>query len=140
MKTGDKIGSMHVSTLDPADLRLLHALQIDPRASFSDIAAALRTDPATVSRRWSRLREGGYVWITGVSGTRGLDVFALIDVDCEPSRLTAVADRVFDPGETVVLQLQDPTDARPDPVAATTGRIRDVRPRPAGMRGFGRLR
>ncbi|MBM9465350.1 Lrp/AsnC family transcriptional regulator [Aeromicrobium sp. YIM 150415] len=85
---------MHVSTLDPADLRLLHALQIDPRASFSDIAAALRTDPATVSRRWSRLREGGYVWITGVSGTRGLDGFALIDVDCEPSRLTAVADEL----------------------------------------------
>lgn len=43
-------------TLDPVDLRLLHALQIDGRAAFSRIADVLGVSDRTVARRFGRLR------------------------------------------------------------------------------------
>lgn len=44
------------STLDPLDLKLLHALQIDGRAPFSRIAEVLGVSDQTVARRFRRLR------------------------------------------------------------------------------------
>ncbi|WP_165070585.1 Calx-beta domain-containing protein [Paludisphaera rhizosphaerae] len=55
-------------------------------------------------------------------------------------RLTAVADHVFDPGETVVLQLQSPTHTTLDAAMQTTVRIRNIRPRPARVWAAHRLR
>ncbi|MFE2763905.1 Lrp/AsnC family transcriptional regulator [Streptomyces halstedii] len=57
-------------TLDPVDLRLLHALQIDGRAAFSRIADVLGVSDRTVARRFGRLRARGSVRVAGVTGSR----------------------------------------------------------------------
>lgn len=56
--------------LDMLDRRLAHALQVDGRASFSRLAAALGVSDQTVARRYTRLRS-----------SRALRVVGLTDVD-----------------------------------------------------------
>ncbi|MGI5157498.1 AsnC family transcriptional regulator [Microbispora sp. CA-102843] len=58
-------------TLDPLDLRLLHALQVDGRAPFSRIAEVLDVSDRTVARRFARLRFAGAARVTGVAGSGG---------------------------------------------------------------------
>lgn len=43
-----------VRLLSEEDLALVHALQLQPRASWSVLGRALDVDPVTVARRWSR--------------------------------------------------------------------------------------
>lgn len=50
--------------LDEVDLALVHALQLDARAPWTRIAAAIGIDAATVVRHWSALREEGLAWLT----------------------------------------------------------------------------
>ncbi|MFE5395962.1 Lrp/AsnC family transcriptional regulator [Streptomyces sp. NPDC056568] len=76
--------------LDELDLALVNALQINPRAPWTEVGAALNVDPATVARRWQRLREGGYAWVTAYPYDRG-GSGALIEVDCAPGQDAAVA-------------------------------------------------
>ena len=59
----------HMETTDPRgldeiDLALIHALQLDARAPWTRIAAAIGVDAATVVRHWSALREEGLAWLT----------------------------------------------------------------------------
>ncbi|MFE6922793.1 Lrp/AsnC family transcriptional regulator [Nocardia sp. NPDC057663] len=56
--------------LDAVDLGLLHALQVDGRASFSRIAEVLDVSDRTVARRFARLRAHGLVRVTGVADSR----------------------------------------------------------------------
>ncbi|MFD0363133.1 Lrp/AsnC family transcriptional regulator [Nocardia sp. GCM10030253] len=53
--------------LDALDLQLLHALQIDGRASFSRIAEVLGVSDRTVARRYERLRAAGKLRVTGAT-------------------------------------------------------------------------
>ncbi|MDQ0798257.1 Lrp/AsnC family transcriptional regulator [Streptomyces sp. B1I3] len=57
-------------TLDLLDLRLLHALQLDGRASFSKIADVLGVSDRTVARRFGRLRTTGTARVVGVPDSR----------------------------------------------------------------------
>lgn len=50
--------------LDELDLAIVHALQIDARAPWAAVGAAVGADPATVVRRWSRLQERRLAWFT----------------------------------------------------------------------------
>lgn len=75
-------------TLDVIDRRLLHALQIEPRASWSDLAPIVGVDAATLGRRWERLRAEGLAWVTGHS-SRGMG--ALVEIECVPASLEAAA-------------------------------------------------
>ena len=50
--------------LSELDLALVHALQVDARAHWSQIAQVLDVDAATVSRRWSAISESGWAWFT----------------------------------------------------------------------------
>lgn len=59
-----------MTELDAIDVRLAHALQVDGRAPFSRIAAALDLSDQTVARRYARLR-----------ATRALRVVGLTDPD-----------------------------------------------------------
>lgn len=47
------------------DLELVHALQISPRATWSDLGKALDRHPTTLAGRWTRLHDDGLVWVTG---------------------------------------------------------------------------
>ncbi|MFF2082089.1 Lrp/AsnC family transcriptional regulator [Kitasatospora sp. NPDC058162] len=81
------------SDYDELDRRLVHALQIDGRAPFSTIAAALGVSDRTVARRYARLRSTGAVRVLG-----GVDPIALgaelwlLRVRCAPSAAVAVAE------------------------------------------------
>lgn len=53
--------------LDHIDRGLIHALQIDARAPFSRIAAALDTSPQTVARHYQRLRSQAGLRVVGLA-------------------------------------------------------------------------
>ncbi|WP_344886105.1 Lrp/AsnC family transcriptional regulator [Zhihengliuella alba] len=57
-------GSGHGIVLDEEDLRLLHALQIAPRASWAELGRLLGMAPSTAARRWVRLEESGAAWVS----------------------------------------------------------------------------
>lgn len=52
--------------LDELDRALIHALHIDGRASFTQLAAVLAVSPQTVSRRYERLREQAALRVVGL--------------------------------------------------------------------------
>jgi DNA-binding Lrp family transcriptional regulator len=54
-------------TLDELDRKLLQALQLDGRASFSRIAAVLGVSDQTVARRYRRLRSSGDLRVLGIA-------------------------------------------------------------------------
>jgi DNA-binding Lrp family transcriptional regulator len=55
-----------VCMLDELDRALLHALHIDGRASFAQLATVLAVSPQTVSRRYDRLREQAALRVVGL--------------------------------------------------------------------------
>jgi len=79
-------------------------LQIEPRASWTKIAAVLGVDAVTVARRWTRLREERLVWATAHElGTVHLHA-AVIEVECVSNPAEVAADLVKDP-ECVALDI-----------------------------------
>ena len=81
--------------LPPEDLELVHALQIAPRASWTQLGAALGRHPTTLAARWDRLRADGRSWVTahlGTSGTQGCATF--IGLECRPGRRAEVLERL----------------------------------------------
>lgn len=59
----DKYGS-GPELLGELDLAIVHALQIDARAPWTRVAAAIGADAATVARHWQSLRDGSLAWLT----------------------------------------------------------------------------
>ncbi|MEV0264114.1 AsnC family transcriptional regulator [Streptomyces sp. NPDC050617] len=78
---------------DELDRRLVHALQIAPRAAFSTIAGVLGVSDRTIARRYARLRSAGAVRVLG-----GVDPVALgavqwfLRVRCAPAAAVPVAE------------------------------------------------
>ncbi|MFJ5922806.1 Lrp/AsnC family transcriptional regulator [Kitasatospora sp. NPDC092948] len=79
--------------IDELDLALVDALRVDPRAPWSRLAGPLGVDPATLSRRWARLAAAGDAWVTCYPSQDriGRGLAALVQVDCPPDRVSAVA-------------------------------------------------
>jgi DNA-binding Lrp family transcriptional regulator len=82
--------------LDELDLALINCLEIDPRASWRRLGAALEVDPVTIARRWQRLSSTGTAWITGRSvGHRTPEsCLAVVEVDCTTTRALDIAHRL----------------------------------------------
>jgi DNA-binding Lrp family transcriptional regulator len=82
--------------IDELDLALVDALRLDPRASWSRLSGPLGVDPATLSRRWSRLAAAGDAWVTCYPSTDrlGYGLTALVEVECRADQVAAVADRL----------------------------------------------
>lgn len=74
--------------LDRTDRRLLHALQIEPRASWNELAPIVGVDAATLGRRWERIRSDGIAW---ASAPRMFGQGALIEIECAPAQLESTA-------------------------------------------------
>ncbi|MEU0075029.1 Lrp/AsnC family transcriptional regulator [Streptomyces sp. NPDC006332] len=74
-------------------MELIHALQLSPRASWTQLGRALALDPVTVARRWERLAEAGLAWVTCVAGTALHSEFCMvyIEIECVPGRLDDIA-------------------------------------------------
>lgn len=89
MRTGE-------SVLGEADLSLIHALQIAPRASWTQLSAVLGASPDTLARRWEHLTAGGYAWSSLLAARRGTDamLYAWIELECVAGRAEATATEV----------------------------------------------
>ncbi|MFI1161165.1 Lrp/AsnC family transcriptional regulator [Streptomyces sioyaensis] len=78
-------------TLDALDRRLIHALQIDGRASFSRIATVLGAPERTVTRRYHRLRSALVVRVVGLVDSRRIGMLDwFVRIDCTPDAADAV--------------------------------------------------
>lgn len=83
-----KIASESQSPLSDEDFELISALQIAPRAKWSELGPILGRHPSTLSARWERLRAQNLVWCLGHLGGRpGLNCAALIEVEADPARM-----------------------------------------------------
>jgi DNA-binding Lrp family transcriptional regulator len=78
--------------LDALDRQLIHALQIDGRAPFSQIAAALGVSDQTVARRYRKLRTSGAMRVLGLPDARRFGhVEWLIRIQCAPDAASGMA-------------------------------------------------
>ncbi|WP_405064160.1 Lrp/AsnC family transcriptional regulator [Kribbella sp. NBC_01505] len=86
--------------MDDVDFALVNALQISPRAGWSQLETIIGVDATTLSRRWSRLVDSGLVWsscfaVTPPEGPRqSRGVIALVEVSCVAGEREDVLDRI----------------------------------------------
>jgi DNA-binding Lrp family transcriptional regulator len=79
--------------MDQLDRQILHALQLDGRAPFRRIAAALGTSEQTVARRYRRLYADGVVRVTGVVDPTGAGQSQwFVRIQCRPDSASSLAD------------------------------------------------
>ncbi|MCU1406226.1 MAG: hypothetical protein JWQ43_2529 [Glaciihabitans sp.] len=107
--------------LDELDFQLIDALQRAPRASWTSLAPMLRTDPSTLSRRWSAMTSDGLAWTTcyvlpermqlrSANGDRLRSSTAVVEVRCAPGRREQVASALEVQG--AVINVECTTGAR----------------------------
>lgn len=83
---------MDSNALDTIDRQLVHALQIDGRAPFSQIASVLGVSDQTVARRYRRLRGSGAMRVLGLPNAgRFGHIEWLVRVQCTPDAAASVA-------------------------------------------------
>ncbi|MBO1333588.1 Lrp/AsnC family transcriptional regulator [Streptomyces sp. VRA16 Mangrove soil] len=103
------------SSVSEADLTLIHALQLAPRAGWAQLAAALGPSADTLARRWARLTAQGRAWSGMLPGalTAGSPAVstAWIRVECAAGTVpdTAAA-LVEDPGTLTVQHVTGAAD------------------------------
>ncbi|GHD02418.1 Lrp/AsnC family transcriptional regulator [Zhihengliuella salsuginis] len=67
------------------DLRLINALQIHPRQTWTVLGDVLGQHPTSLAKRWNRLVERGLAWIScHPIGDPNQMSLAFLDVQCEP--------------------------------------------------------
>jgi DNA-binding Lrp family transcriptional regulator len=76
------------------DIAILDALHVNPRMSFDQIGRVLDISAVTAARRWRRLVDAGYAWVSSAIGPRMPVVGALLEAECEPGAAQSVADRL----------------------------------------------
>jgi DNA-binding Lrp family transcriptional regulator len=82
-----------LSTRDDLDRRVLHALQIDGRASFARIGEVLGVSDQTVARRYARLRREGVARVLGLTDPLRLGLTPwLVRVRCTPDAAASVGE------------------------------------------------
>ncbi|MEJ1201645.1 MULTISPECIES: Lrp/AsnC family transcriptional regulator [unclassified Streptomyces] len=82
-----------VTELSEIDLALVEALQLDPRAPWSRIAAVIGIDATTAARRWRRLSDSGVAWITAYPA-RHASVVGYVDLSCEAAAVDSLTTRL----------------------------------------------
>lgn len=88
------------SDLDETDLALVHALQLQPRVTWSRLARVLGVDASTLTRRWSRLTQEGLAWFTCYPSRskdwtgHDWEAHAFVEVECFPGHRQTVMDEL----------------------------------------------
>lgn len=91
---------------DDLDRALVHALQLDGRASFSRIAQVLGVSDQTVARRYTRLRGEGSLRVLGLTNPAALgEVQWLVRVQCTPDAASSVAEALARRDDTAWVSL-----------------------------------
>lgn len=91
--------------VDALDLRLIHALQIAPRARWSALGPLVGADAATLARRWARLTDEGIAWVTGHPGPALQGVSAMLEIACDPASTVALAAQTAQDPEAFTIDL-----------------------------------
>jgi len=73
-----------------ADLQLVDALQVNPRATWAETGAALGVSAVTAARRWNRLADRGLAWVSAAIAPEQ-SMGAVIEVTCVPNDTQTVA-------------------------------------------------
>ncbi|MDI2128556.1 Lrp/AsnC family transcriptional regulator [Yinghuangia seranimata] len=95
-----------VITLDDLDKALIHALEVDGRASFARIARVLDVSEQTVARRYRRLRGAGAIRVVGVVNPARLGaVLWLVRLRSTPDAAWAIAEALARRDETSWVEL-----------------------------------
>ncbi|WP_336872713.1 Lrp/AsnC family transcriptional regulator [Rhodococcus qingshengii] len=97
--------SVQDQMLKDDDLRLLNALQIRPRASWSELSRAIGSDPVTLTRRWERLHSQGIAWIAAYRGGPIVSATALLEIECAPAQTMSVAEQIAHDPEVLTVDL-----------------------------------
>lgn len=64
-----------------ADLQLVDALQVNPRATWAEVGTTLGVSAVTAARRWNRLEEHGLAWVNAaIDPERSMG--AILEVKC----------------------------------------------------------
>lgn len=79
------------NTYDELDLRLIHAIQIAPRAPWRRLAGLLEVSTATLTRRWKQINENGDAWVTGYPNPRRFGGAAVLEINCGSRAVDEVA-------------------------------------------------
>ena len=87
------VKSVDAFTFEPEDLRIIRALQIDPRVPFATVASVAGLSEPTVSRRYGRMRRMGAVRVAGVvdPGALGQSQW-MVRLRCRPGSVAAIAE------------------------------------------------
>ncbi|MGW5147272.1 Lrp/AsnC family transcriptional regulator [Rhodococcus koreensis] len=99
-----------------ADLRLIHALQLEPRASWTELGRALATDPVALARRWARITEEGLAWTSGQR--RHFPAVAVVEIECAQGK---AAETAFLLADEEIVRTIDHTSGGRDLVAVVAG-------------------
>lgn len=92
--------------MDRLDLKLIHALQVRARIPWTTLAAVLKVDAATLMRRWRRLVDHGYVYVTAMTPIAQNKLsLALLEINCSPSAALAIAQSLETDSGVVSLDL-----------------------------------
>jgi DNA-binding Lrp family transcriptional regulator len=108
--------------LDEVDRRIVHALQIHPRAPWRLVGEVLAIDPVTAARRWQRMERDRLAWVTAyprLADARNA-VTAVVEIDSRPGAGEQVAEtiaaqpralnvKVTAGGRDLVVSVQSPT-------------------------------
>ena len=79
--------------LGEADLALVEALQMCPRAPWTRIAAAIGVDATTAARRWERLSSAGLAWLTAYQTVPAL-IIGYVELACRPDALAGLTEQL----------------------------------------------
>jgi DNA-binding Lrp family transcriptional regulator len=92
--------------IDDLDRQLVHALAIDGRASFSEIADVLGVSDQTVARRYRRLRSAGVFRVVGVRARHSMGSLGwLLRMRCVPGGGLPLAEALARRTDTAWVQL-----------------------------------
>lgn len=82
------------STIDETDRRILHALQVAPRAPFARVGGVLGVSEQTVARRYQRMRTHGLVRVLGRPNPQQLPETSTwtLRIGCRPGTAMGTAD------------------------------------------------
>lgn len=89
------------------ELRLLHALQVAPRASWVTLSEALTMSPRQISNMYTRLHDSNELWITAAAGQSTLDsaCLAFVEFSCLPGKIRSVAEALDEVPNVITIQL-----------------------------------
>jgi DNA-binding Lrp family transcriptional regulator len=92
------------NVLDDLDQRLIHAVQVSPRTSWTALAPVVGADPVTLARRWARLEAEGIVYVSAY-GPGMASTLVLIEIECSPGETLSVAEELAGDPEAFTIDL-----------------------------------